>query len=301
MSEQRSIKERNILSKIFISPGEPRLRAGWRLLTQTILLFILGIPVGVAAFLTANLLGLRFDNLLLGQISELLIFSGSIFLARRFLDKRSISSLGLTLNIQILWDVLAGIGITFIMMGAIFAAMLLLGWSKFESFAWQTESIFNVIASAATFLVIFILVGWNEELLFRGYHLQTIASGIHLFWGVIISSIIFGLLHLGNPNAAWVSAAGIFLAGLFLAYGYVRTKQLWLSIGLHIGWNFFEGVVFGFPVSGLNIYPLTHIQVSGPKIWTGGAFGPEAGLIVLPALALGTVLIYFYTRPRLSS
>lgn len=301
MSEQASIKERNILSKIFISPDEPRLRAGWRLLTQTILLFILGIPIGAATFLTASLLGLRFDNLLLGQISELLIFSGSIFLARRFLDKRSIASLGLTLNIQILWDILAGIGITFIMMGAIFAAMLLLGWSKFESFAWQTESIFNVIASAATFLVIFILVGWNEELLFRGYHLQTIASGINLFWGVAISSIIFGLLHLGNPNAAWVSAAGIFLAGLFLAYGYVRTKQLWLSIGLHIGWNFFEGVVFGFPVSGLNIYPLTHIQVSGPKIWTGGAFGPEAGLIVLPALALGTVLIYFYTRPRLSS
>ncbi len=293
-------KKRSVISRFFLSRNEPRLRAGWRLLIQTILMFILGIPIGIIVFASATALGVRLDNLLLNQIGEFLIFTGSIFLVRRLLDKRSVSSLGLTLNIQILWDVLTGIGITFVMMGTIFAAMLLLGWSKFESFAWQTESIFNVIASTVTFLVIFIFVGWNEELLSRGYHLQTIASGTNLFWGVIISSTIFGLLHLGNPNATWVSAAGILFAGLFLAFGYVRTKQLWLSIGLHIGWNFFEGVVFGFPVSGLDIYPLTHIQVSGPEIWTGGAFGPEAGLIVLPVLALGSVLIYFYTRSRIS-
>ena len=108
-------------------------------------------------------------------------------------------------------------------------------------------------------------------------------------------------MHLANPNATWVSAAGIFFAGLFLAYGYVCTQQLWLSIGLHIGWNFFEGVVFGFPVSGLSIYPLIHINVSGPDVWTGGAFGPEAGLIILPALALGAVLINLYTRSRVDS
>jgi hypothetical protein len=106
------------------------------------------------------------------------------------------------------------------------------------------------------------------------------------------------LLHLFNPNATWISAAGIFFAGLYLAYGYVRTRQLWLSIGLHIGWNFFEGVVFGFPVSGLAIYPLIRIEVHGPEIWTGGAFGPEAGLIVLPSLILGALLIYLYTIKR---
>jgi len=90
-----------------------------------------------------------------------------------------------------------------------------------------------------------------------------------------------------------------FLRGVYLAYGYLRTKQLWLSIGLHIiGWNFFEGVVFGFPGSGLDIYALTRIKVHGPEIWTGGAFGPEAGLIVLPSLILGAFLIYRYTKRR---
>ncbi len=300
MTETQTPPKRSFLAAIFLSPDEPRLRAGWRLLLQTILMFILGIPVGMIIFTSAAVFGFQLHNLLFNQIGEFLVFTGSIFLVRRLLDKRTISSLGFTLNIQLLWDVLTGIGITFVMMGTIFAAMLLLGWSKFESFAWQTESIFNVIANTVTFLVIFIFVGWNEELLSRGYHLQTIASGTNLFWGVLISSSIFGLLHLGNPNATWISAAGIFFAGLFLAYGYARTKQLWLSIGLHIGWNFFEGVIFGFPVSGLDIYPLTHIQVFGPEIWTGGAFGPEAGLIVLPALVLGAVLIYLYTRSRIS-
>jgi hypothetical protein len=109
---------------------------------------------------------------------------------------------------------------------------------------------------------------------------------------------MFGLLHIFNPNATWVSTAGIFFAGVYLAYGYIRTKQLWLPIGLHIGWNFFEGVVFGFPVSGLDIYALTRITVNGPDLWTGGAFGPEAGLIVLPALLLGGFLIFLYTRIR---
>jgi membrane protease YdiL (CAAX protease family) len=117
---------------------------------------------------------------------------------------------------------------------------------------------------------------------------------------VVISSAFFGALHLGNPNAIWVSAAGIFLAGVFLAYSYLRTRQLWLPIGLHIGWNFFEGVVFGFPVSGSESYALIRTSVDGPVLWTGGLFGPEAGLVVIPALLLGVVMVYAYTRNRVS-
>jgi membrane protease YdiL (CAAX protease family) len=214
------------------------------------------------------------------------------------LDKRSFESLGLQLSKQVPIDILAGISIAFVQMGFIYIVMLALGWLTFKGFAWEFDPIQVVIISVVTTFIVFIFVAWNEELLTRGYHLQTIASGTNLFWGVILSSAIFGLLHLRNPNATWLSAAGIFFAGLFLAYGYVRTKQLWLSMGLHLGWNFFEGVGFGFPVSGLDIYRLTRIDVHGPVIWTGGAFGPEAGLIVLPSLILGAVLIYLYTIRR---
>jgi hypothetical protein len=93
-----------------------------------------------------------------------------------------------------------------------------------------------------------------------------------------------------------MAMVGIFFAGMLLAFAAVRTGKLWLSISLHIGWNFFEGVVFGFPTSGVAIYSLLHIHVTGPVLWTGGAFGPEAGLIILPALAVGAGLVWFYTR-----
>lgn len=296
MSEIQPRPQRSLLAQIFLSPEEPRLRAGWRLLIQTVLMFVLGTVLGILA----NLLGLldQVTTPVWGQVFNFIIITASVYIARRWLDRRPFESLGLRLDGRTLPDLLVGIGIPFLQMGFIYVLMLALGWLTFEGFAWEFDPISVVITNVITFFVMFIFVGWNEELLSRGYHLQTIASGLNLFWGVIISSAVFGLLHLGNPNATWVSAAGIFFAGVFLAYGYIRTKQLWLSIGLHIGWNFCEGVVFGFPVSGLDIYALTRITVHGPEIWTGGAFGPEAGLIVLPALLLGALLIYLYTMRR---
>jgi len=297
------------LNQIFFTPDGSRLRAGWRLAIQTAILLGVGLCVGLPIVFILFLLDpsiinvplqLKPGQLLLGTIAETIAITTSVFLARKFLDKQPIESLGLKLTIQALFDVLAGIGIAFLQMGLIFVLMLGIGWLTIEGFAWEFDPVNVIITNVITFLIMFIFVGWNEELLSRGYHLQTIASGLNLFWGVVISSAVFGLLHLGNPNATWVSAAGIFFAGVFLAFGYVRTKQLWLPIGLHIGWNLFEGVGFGFPVSGLDIYALTRITVHGPELWTGGAFGPEAGLIVLPALILGAFLIYLYTIRRAS-
>jgi len=254
----------------------------------------LSIPLGILSFI----LPLAFDSLVLSQSIELVVITGSVFVARRWLDRRSIASLGLKLERRALLDVLAGMLITLPMMGSIYALMWAMGWLSFEGFAWQFDPLSTVLRETLLIFVIFVLVGWNEELLSRGYHLQTLASGLNLFWGVLLSSAVFGALHLGNPNseAKWMVAGGILLAGIFLAFGYLRTRQLWLPIGLHIGWNFCEGVVFGFPVSGLEPYRLARITVSGPALWTGGDFGPEAGLLVVPALILGAALILWYTR-----
>ena len=173
-----------------------------------------------------------------------------------------------------------------------------MGWLIFDSFAWETESSSIIISQTFQNFVRYIFVAWNEELIYRGYIMQSLASGFNLTWGILISSIYFGIEHLSNPNSNGMAVAGIFLAGLFLAYGFLRTGQLWLPIGLHLGWNFFESAVFGFPVSGYDRPGLFHISVSGPEFWTGGAFGPEAGFIILPITLLGAVLIYLYTRHR---
>lgn len=288
--------QRPFLKRVFLSPDKARLRAGWRLLIQTGLLVFLSFFFGLLAILLeVNLPEFKL-NLTISQIIEMLAITLSVFLARRLLDRQAIVSLGLNLHRRALLDATIGISITFVIFSFIYAIMSLVGWIRFESFAWQETPLLQIAEEICLAFLLFILVGWKEELLSRGYHLQTIASGLNLTWGIILSSAVFGLLHLGNPNATWVSAAGIFFAGLFMAYGYIRTKQLWLPIGLHIGWNFFEGPVFGFPVSGLETFHLMNLHVSGPELWTGGAFGPEAGLIILPALALGVSLIYLYTN-----
>jgi uncharacterized protein len=292
---------RSLWQKIFLSPSEPRLRAGWRLAIQTIFMLIILVVLTFALSISAIAFKLDVNGSIFFAASTLITFFSftlSVYLARRLLDRRSFGSLGLHLDRHTFPDLLAGIVITFIIMGLIYWVMASLGWLQFSGFAWSIDPLPLVVGQLSLYFILFVMVGWQEELLSRGYHLQTIASGTNLFWGVVLSSIIFGILHLANPNATWVSALGIFFAGIFLALGYLRTGQLWLSIGLHIGWNFFEGVVFGFPVSGITTYPLLRIQVTGPELWTGGPFGPEAGLIILPALLIGAGLIYIYTRGR---
>ena len=297
MSEIQLKQERSLLASVFLSPEESRLRAGWRLLPQLILYILLSIVF----FDISSALGHESSvSSILDRIMDFFAITCSVYLVRRWMDKRSFESLGVKISRQSLIDIFAGIGITFLMMATIFSVMLGLNWLTFNGFAWQFDPISTVLSSVCTFFIIFLLVGWNEELFSRGYQLQTIASGLNLFWGAVLSAAVFGVIHLRNPHATWVSTAGIFFAGIFFAYAYIRTRQLWLPIGLHIGWNFFEGVVFGFPVSGLGIYPLTRIQVMGPELWTGGPFGPEAGLIILPAMMLGGLLIYWFTRNRIS-
>ncbi len=121
-----------------------------------------------------------------------------------------------------------------------------------------------------------------------------------VIWAVVLPSVIFGIVHLTNPNATLAGAAGVTMAGLLLGYACVRTRQLWLPLGLHIGNNFFQGVIFGFPVSGQSgSFHLLQSNITGPAIITGGAFGPEAGLVILPFLFLIAGAVYYYTRGQI--
>lgn len=290
---------RPLLKTIFLSPVEPRLRAGWRLLLQMLLTAVLIlIPTIPLALLT--LTGASIPLLAISQVSSVLAITLSVYLARRFLDRRSFASLGLRLDRRALWDVLAGIAFTGVMFAVLYAAMILFNWTHFTGFAWQRQSPQSLLAPMLLFGAIFILVGWQEELFSRGYQLQNLAEGFgSLPWGVATSSLIFALLHYNNPSFSWVALLGLILAGLALAYPYLRTRQLWLSIGIHIGWNYFEGPIFGFPVSGLGTPKLILQQVTGPDLFTGGGFGPEAGLILIPGILLLILLIHIYTRSRL--
>jgi membrane protease YdiL (CAAX protease family) len=290
------------IKHLFISSDESRLRSGWRLVIQSLVMFVLLICFTLPFLLTLETLTadmlMSQEFLLISQVAELFGVGISVFLARRLLDKRSFSSLGLKINGRALADILVGFAIPFFMLGAIYLIESSFGWLTFTGFAWQSDSTETVIARMLLSLLTFLMVGWNEELLSRGYQLQNLISGLNIPLAVLISSALFGSLHLSNPNANWESAVGVSLAGIFLAYGYLRTRQLWLPIGLHIGWNFFEGVVFGFPVSGIESYRLIRTTVNGPALWTGGRFGPEAGLVLIPGLLIGVLLVSIYTQNR---
>ncbi len=155
-------------------------------------------------------------------------------------------------------------------------------------------------------LWLFIVVGIVEEVFARGYFLKNLAEGLNFRWlgpraallaAFLGSSILFGCAHLLNPNTSWVSTVDLMLAGIFLGLGYVLTGELAIPIGLHITWNFFQGYIFGFPVSGgASGYGWIAIQQGGTDLWTGGAFGPEAGLIGVFAMLLGCAAIWFWVR-----
>jgi membrane protease YdiL (CAAX protease family) len=291
-----------MVARIFFAPDEARpeqrrLRAGWRILCQQVMLIAILLAWALFSWQLASLSTAdSISTMLVGQFGTFIAINLSVYLARRFLDRRSMVSLGLDRGRQAVWDLLAGFMIAAVMMLSIYFIARAAGWLTFYGFAWEYGPLGEAALSTLALLVVFIIVGWQEELLSRGYLLQNIGEGTNLFWGVLLSSLLFALGHTFNPNMGALPLAGLFLAGLFLAYAYLRTRRLWLPIGLHIGWNFFESTVLGFPVSGMSLFRLIEHTIDGPEWLTGGAFGPEAGLVLLPALALGTFLVYYYTR-----
>lgn len=285
---------------IFISPQERRLRAGWRILAHFLILMVVR---SILRFVILPLID-KFNlpeipNTLIVGIIGLALATLSVYLARRYIDHRSFASLGLHINKQTIPDAIFGFGVAGVVILAIFLVELAAGWLQITGFAWQELSISSIVGFTLQDLFLYgISPGWYEELIERGYRLQNLQEGLNLTWALLISSASFTYAHFYNPNASWISTLGIFLGGYFLAYGWIRTRSLWIPIGLHTGWNFFEGVVFGFPVSGFQTFNLIRQSVKGPQLITGGDFGPEAGLILLPAMALGIILIYFWTKGR---
>lgn len=282
----------NALRALLLDPNENRPRSGWRLMAHIFLLVVL-----------TSLLGMVFAAM--AQSSPIFAFLGdstfvafvavtaSVWLARRWYDKRSFRSLGLEGGPTASRDLLAGIALGAVLMAVIFLVELAAGWLHFDGLAWGSA---NSVAGIGYWAAVFIMVGWYEELLTRGYWLQNLRDGLGLVPAVILSSVIFGLAHGANPNLSVIAVLVIVAAGVFFAFAYLRTGQLWLPIGIHIGWNFFEGPVFGFPVSGIQTGRLLHTTNVGPDLFTGGIFGPEAGLLGLAAVLLGILLVHLYSR-----
>jgi membrane protease YdiL (CAAX protease family) len=202
-----------------------------------------------------------------------------------------------------------GFGIVFgaFMMRGMFVTERAAGWVTVTG-GGTTSLAVPVGLAVLVKLVEWIAVGASEELVFRGYQLRNLAEGLAskqrtprpgLWLAAVVSSLLFGFAHLANRNATAVSTLNIVLGGMLLSLPVLMTGELAASIGLHIGWNLFEGTVYGFPVSGEE--PKTRlltIRQTGPEIWTGGSFGPEAGLVCVVWMLIAAGLLFAWFRLR---
>ena len=245
---------------------------------------------------------------LVSGVAGLVVAILTVWLSGRFLDRRPFSEFGFRLGAGWWLDLFFGLVLGALLMTVVFLVELGLGWVKVTG-AFEVPGgapfVISILFPAATF----VCVGLSEEMVSRGYQLKNAAEGLNypalgpsgailLAW--ISSSVFFGVLHADNPNATPISTLNIVLAGLMLGFGYVLSGELAIPIGLHITWNFFQGAVYGFPVSGFGAFGPTLLttEQGGPDLWTGGSFGPEGGLLVPSIMLLGMSLVALWTHLR---
>jgi len=310
----------------FFEEGTGRLRALWRLVFQY-WIYKVAVPL-FANLLVVGwlLLGSGADGAsgglegaaglagspvlrLIGSVAGLAGAVLSVWLAVRFLDRRPFRDLGFSTNRGWWLDLSFGMALGAVLMTVIFLVESGLGWisvvGAFETAGTGAPFALSILLPVASFAC----VALSEETVSRGYQLRNAAEGLNhpaigprgaVLAAWALSSIFFGALHAGNPNATPLSTFNIVLAGLMLGFGYVLSGQLAIPIGLHFTWNFFQNAVYGLPVSGFGTFGASFLSTeqSGPDLWTGGSFGPEGGLISPAAMLLGVLLTALWVRLR---
>ncbi len=277
---------------IFINPAENRLRAGWRILFTTAFIFSLLIVFSLFVQSRATLMaGLAVIVLLV------LLFSSVA------LDKRPFRDFGFELSGRWIVDFFAGNIIAILSISFIVLMKVWAGWLAFNS---VTTHIFSrtILLELTNMLILMTAISVWEEAYFRGYLITNLKEGFHLGkiskkWvmvaAVMAAALIFGIAHANNPNATILSIINISAAGIVLAYPYIKTVSMAIPVGMHLSWNFFQGTVFGLPVSGVDMEEtIVTTTVTGPDLFTGGMFGPEGGLLGLTGLIVMVMISYLY-------
>lgn len=272
------------------------LRSVWR-----ILLFLVLLSLFAALFVAPVVLtGMKSQDL--GVLGVTLALLAASYVMTKFVHHKPLSAIGLWLKRRALRDTSAGAGIGVLMMGGIFVVELLLGYA---SPVWQGFSAGRAVLSVLQLALTFTLAAALEELLFRGYAFQTLMQGLTFAPAMLLVSLLFALAHAQNPNVSVFGLFNVALAGIWLSFAYFKTRGLWFPTGLHFGWNFAQTGLFGFPTSGAEFAGLRPVVTSqsGPDWVTGGAFGPEGGILATIALIAGTWYILkspaFSTPPEI--
>ena len=189
-------------------------------------------------------------------------------------------------------ELLAGLAMGALLMGAVIAVLALLGSYHVVDVGWSTGILVGLQAG--------IVAGFTEEILVRGVMLRLIEGWLGTWWALAITAVFFGAAHLGNPQATVFGAVAIALeAGILLGACYLLTRRLWLAIGLHAAWNFVQGGIFGSDISGTGSgRGLIEARFTGPDLLTGGAMGIEASVVAVVLCTAAGVAMLLAVRRR---
>lgn len=280
---------------VFVNPKR-QLRAGWRIMIWIVFFFVASFPVAllnpfiVAAFGQGTPVTeavFKFGVTVVAVVVSLVLLT--------YVDKRSFASMGLTFHRRALSELGKGLAVGFGMLCLAVGIMWALGHHELT---WPEEQTGYFLTGFLINALLFIVVGFNEEIIFRGYVFQSMIEGTNFWISTLFWSFLFGVAHMGNPNVSPFGIANIVLAGILLSLAYYQTRSLWMPIGIHITWNFTEGWVWGLPVSGTTVtQTLTKGLETGPDWWTGGTFGPEGGAACTLVCAIACFVIWTYVRP----
>lgn len=250
------------------------------------------VPIYIALYMSRSMssnLGLLelFINL-----SSFLFISLLVFIRVKYIEKRSISTIGLDKE-SWLKKYIKGFIIGFIMMVIIVLILFAFGCISVEKNHSQP------VGMRALGGVIFILIGWiiqsgTEEIVTRGWLMNILAARYNKVFALILSSTIFGFMHLLNPDVNYIAVINIILVGIFYGIYVTKTNDLWAVCGMHGAWNFAQGNIFGFEVSGINVEvsSIVDFNLVGSNIISGGSFGPEAGLVATFVLLSSIVIVF---------
>jgi CAAX protease family protein len=247
-----------------------------------------GILVGQTIF---NLLRAAFSitNTGLANLLAFILVTPATYFAYwiyvRYIEKRDLTELGSSTALQ---EIGLGALIGFGLFGLIIVILWLLG-------LYHVNGIDFVLLSLIGALVGAFVSAFAQELIFRAVIYRITEEWLGTWWALLISALLFGLIHLSSAGATIFSALSVALqAGVVLAAVYALTHRLWMALGLHMAWDFANDGIFGVGVAGQSgqaLHGLLQANLNGPKLLTGGALGIEASIITLAIMLIAGIVM----------
>lgn len=238
------------------------------------------------------------QNLII-QFVQLLAFgliSSIVFIWVLAIEGREIETLGFYKESWIAKYV-SGLLIGLLMMSTVVFILYIFGFITIETKSLQPVGI------AALLNILIILIGWliqgaTEEIVTRGWLMNVLGARYNITVGLILSSVFFALIHSENPGINYVAMINIVLVGILLGLIVINTGSLWVACGIHSAWNFAQGNIFGFQVSGndVGVGSIVDLNLVGNEFITGGSFGPEAGMVCSFVILFLIIIMLILTK-----